>query len=200
MGGSAMKKRISSDDVFMISDQFSVPLVRDKAKERDQIKGRGHVDLNVLRGLKFGLDLKVVDSGFYDTSGYVGVLMHVCGAMYAAMLVSANDADNSEYCQLWLIDQSKLTDKSMRVFPTGWSRILFYRAIVEGVVCGYRRSADIKSKWVVVEESQKELRDYISLKLAEASAQGTELDLITFSDGTGHRLGDKFRTKGPRDL
>jgi hypothetical protein len=86
------------------------------------LSGNVALEFKLMEGLTFGVTPTIVDSGVYTVSAVAGAVVHVCGALYAVLLIDAN-LPQSEYLSLWLVDGTKLgwSAKSFNpVFPMGW--------------------------------------------------------------------------------
>ena len=173
-----------SEDFYTLADTLGIELMLNKGNDVNaQFSGKGEVSLRLFDGLDFPVTVTVVDSGVYEAPGYAGVVAHLCGSLYAILLVSAADF-SSEYLQMWLVDGSKLpaqAGKPLKVFPRRWDRVEFYSAFVDGVVCGYRHSST-QTPWIVIHEAKNELTHYIARK----------------SVRTDSVISSKYRTIGPR--
>ena len=195
-----MSRPLSNDDIFVLADALSLELTRDRARSRNQLSGQRIVDLKIMEGQSFPMNLRVVDSGVYAAEGKAGVLVQICGSLYALLLVSTKSFNTCEYLQVWLLDGAKIAkstkgDANHSVFPRAgyWSREVLYKHIAEAVVCGYRRSGKHGAKWVLVEEARKELTDYVASEKGVVSAGGTAITLA-------QQICEKYRTLGPRGV
>jgi hypothetical protein len=184
-----MQAELDKSDLFELADTLGIELLRDKAKLTNQLQGGGSLRFRLMEGLNFTVSPEVVDSGVYSPNALAGVVVHLCGALYAVLLID-DSAQNQNYLSLWLVDGAKLNWRKKdfsHVFPVTWNRGLFNSRFRDGVIAAYQRKA-LGVTWLRVEDYKQ--------KLEGQPIQDAPSFLPTRSVA---KFSDKYRTKGPRD-
>jgi hypothetical protein len=167
--------------VYSIADTFGIPITYDPVTHR--LTGAATADLKLFPGMKWPMEVGVVEGRVYLMDSTAYVIARISGALYAACVVTKSGVECAG--DLILFDFTKSAARRAASYP-GWSRSDLYKRIAPGVVRWYKfRDLSVaKRDWTEVADPKGAIEQYIEKKQKSVLSQTS----------------DKFRTVGPRGV